>query len=152
MWNFLVNPDSVSKIQVTNNLGATATAEPVIVQINFQPLDRLYTNSWDRMEDVTIPHDVQFTDVDISGTLAATHLNDKSLSDWKDTYLSLSAHQIISADYTFSGSNLEFSGDFRASNVFIGDEDGNEGLLKTLDGQNTVETSHKFLERYFKVD
>ena len=145
------NPQSVKIIEVSNNLGATATKEPVIESINFQALKRLYDNSWDRKKEVTFPHNIQFSDVDISGTLAATHLNDKSLSDWKDTYLSLSTHQIISADYTFSGSNLEFSGDFQASNVFIGDEDGNEGLLKTLDGQNTVETSHKFLERYFKV-
>ena len=91
-----------------------------------------------------------FDHVCFTGSLEVNKLNSIDLSLWRDTYLSLSRHQIISGSYSFN-SDLVVSGDLSVEKVFVGEAGGTEGTLRTLATSTREATEHQFADRYFKV-
>ena len=146
LWKFINGDPSVKKIKLSHAEGGSALEEPVITSINSGVLSSILSSHWSKHENITIPYQVDLGNVTISGVLNADHLDNEALSltDWRDTYLSLTQPQEISGSYSYDG-GLTVNGDFSSNYVFISDTEGNEGLLKT----ETHE--HKFLEHYFTV-
>ena len=86
----------------------------------------------------------------IAGQLDVDTLNTIDLLQWRDSYLSLSQHQNITAEYNFD-SDLVFNGNVSVEKVFVGEDGGSEGDLRTLSTSTREATDHKFTERYFNV-
>ena len=146
LWNFLNGHSSVKRVELSNVAGGTALNEPTIVRIQSTKLDDLKADHWQKDEATSIPYSVSFGKVTVDGILKANHLDSttRSLVDWRDTYLSLSKDQTVTGSYTYDG-GLTLNGELSTNYVFIGDTNGNEGLLKTKIKE------HKFLDHYFKV-
>ena len=150
LLQFISGDSRVSKVRLTHPVGASAEVEPAISSVNNEDLAALRAEKWNRLDDTTLTYNLAMGDVEFNGSLAVSVLNSIDLVEWRDTYLSLSQHQNISADYTYHA-HLVFAGDVSVQTVFVGQEEGEEGLLRTLDTGARPATEQQFADRHSRV-
>ena len=147
---FVSGNRSVTKVRLTHPAGARAELEPVIYAINNESLADLRAEKWHRQENLTLPYNISMGDAEFQGSLDVGVLNSIDLVQWRDTYLSLSQHQNISADYTYRTS-LVFGGEVSVEAVLVGQEERPEGFIRTLNTSGRAATEHQFADRHSKV-
>ena len=160
LWNFLNNDASVTNLKISHAEGATADTEPSIAAVDYSTnvklgglpilvtdqLASVRTSYWHQADNVNLPSNIYFNDAHFSSKLFATHLDNpsKSLKMVKDTYLSKSKPQTISAAYTFN-KDISFTSPVKVAKVDVENDAGAEGVVETS------KTSQKIAERKSQV-
>ena len=150
LLQFVSGDRSVTKVRLTHPAGARADLEPAISAINNESLADLRAEKWQRLENLTLPYNITMADTEFKGNLDVAVLNSIDLVQWRDTYLSLSQPQNISADYTYLTS-LVFGGEVSVEAVLVGQEERSEGFIRTLNTSARAATEHQFADRHSKV-